>query len=97
MQSSTFGQLNIFHAIVAAGSIIGASRLLGIASPSISQALKLLEQHIGLPLFQRSTRKMTLTEAGQRLYDDTKYLVSSLDYALEGVKALKEQPPVRCG
>ena len=67
MNSSIYGYLTVFHAIVREGSIARAARKLEIAPPSVSQALKLLEQHIGLPLFNRTTRKIELTEAGQRL------------------------------
>lgn len=72
MNSSIYGYLTVFHAIVREGSIARAARKLEIAPrPSVSQALKLLEQHIGLPLFNRTTRKIELTEAGQRLYENT--------------------------
>ncbi|GAM72164.1 transcriptional regulator [Vibrio sp. JCM 19236] len=58
----------------------------------MSQALKLLESNIGLTLFNRSTRRMELTEAGHLLYDRTKEALSSLSSALESVNELSEVP-----
>ncbi|WP_409500553.1 LysR family transcriptional regulator [Mannheimia glucosida] len=92
MNSSIYGYLIVFHAIAEQGGIAAASRKLETAPPSVSKSLKLLEQHIGLPLFHRTTRKMELTEAGQRLLDSTKQLVQSLEYAVESVQDLGEVP-----
>lgn len=64
INGSIYGYLTVFHAIVTKGSIAAAARKLQIASPSVSHLLKLPEQHIGLPLFNRTTRKIELTEAG---------------------------------
>lgn len=92
MNGSIYGYLTVFHTIAEQGSIAAASRKLEIAPPSVSQSLKLLERHIGLPLFHRTTRKMELTEAGQRLLESTKPLIQSLEYAVESVQDLGEMP-----
>ncbi|ABR74893.1 LysR family transcriptional regulator [Actinobacillus succinogenes] len=92
MNSSIYGYLTVFHAIAEQGGIAAASRKLEIAPPSVSQSLKLLEKHIGLPLFNRTTRKMELTEAGLRLLENTEQLMRSLEYAVESVQDLGEIP-----
>ncbi|HBO38308.1 MAG TPA: LysR family transcriptional regulator [Pasteurellaceae bacterium] len=92
MNSSIYGYLTVFHAIVSEGSIAGAARKLEVASPSVSNSLKLLEQHIGLPLFNRTTRKIELTEAGQRLYQNTQSAIQSLALAVENVQDMGETP-----
>ncbi|MEC8428783.1 MAG: LysR family transcriptional regulator, partial [Pseudomonadota bacterium] len=56
MKGSTFNQLMMFHAIANEGSITRAAQKLEVASPSVSNALKGLEEHLGLPLFTRTTR-----------------------------------------
>ncbi|EAR60194.1 LysR family transcriptional regulator [Neptuniibacter caesariensis] len=91
MKGATFNQLTIFHAIVQEGSIRGAARKLEIAPPSVSQALKQLENHLGLPLFTRSTRSIELTEAGEQLHEETRSALSTLDFALESVQDLSEK------
>ncbi|WP_341536360.1 LysR family transcriptional regulator [Actinobacillus arthritidis] len=92
MNSSIYNALTIFHTIVAEGSISGAARRLQMTSPSVSQSLKLLEKHIGLPLLNRTTRRMELTEAGHRLIDSTQNALQSLSTAVETVQDLSEKP-----
>ncbi|MDG2942142.1 LysR family transcriptional regulator [Exercitatus varius] len=92
MQSSIYGYLTYFHEIVNEGSIAAAARKLEIAPPAVSNALKLLERHLGLPLFTRTTRKMELTEAGQRLFDSTRDIIQGLDSAMESVRDLALKP-----
>ncbi|MCG7586440.1 LysR family transcriptional regulator [Photobacterium sp. OFAV2-7] len=92
MKGTTYNQLVIFQTITKEGSIRGAARKLEIAPPSVSQSLKALETHIGLPLFHRTTRRIELTEAGQLLYERTTDAISSLNYALESVHDLSETP-----
>lgn len=92
MKGSTFNQLTIFQAIVREGSIRGAARKLEMTPPSVSHALKQLEQHLKLPLFTRSTRKIELTEAGVLLHAQISDAMSALDYALENVTDLSETP-----
>lgn len=92
MNGSTYNQLSIFLTIVNEGSIRAAARKLEVAPPSVSQALKQLEQQIGLPLLTRTTRQMELTEAGRTLYDQASPAVDNLKHALEAVHDLSEVP-----
>lgn len=92
MNGSTYNQVRIFHTIAQEGSISGAARVLEMASPSVSQALKALEKNIGLPLFTRTTRKIELTEAGQLLYQSTLKSVQELNVAFESVSDLGQTP-----
>ena len=85
MKGSTFHCLMIFHCIVQEGSIRGAARRLEMSAPTVSLALKQLEQTLGLALFRRTTRSMELTEAGQQLHDQTGHAMATLDGALERV------------
>ena len=55
-----------FLAVAEAGSFSAAARRLNIGQPSISKAVAQLEAYLGVRLFQRSTRSLTLTEAGRR-------------------------------
>ena len=61
----TLDQLQVFLAIVEAGSFAGAARRLGRATSVVSYTIANLEAQLGLELFDRdTTRKPTLTEAG---------------------------------
>ncbi|AIV07559.1 MULTISPECIES: LysR family transcriptional regulator [Vibrio] len=92
MNGTTYNQLMMFHTIAQEGSITAAARKLEIAPPSVSQALKMLEEQLGLPLFTRTTRRIELTEAGQRLYDRTLTTMSDLNLAVESVSDLSRVP-----
>ncbi len=92
MKGASYNQLVIFHSIANEGSIRGAARKLEMAAPSVSQSLKLLESKLGVPLFSRSTRQVSLTEAGKFLLENTADAIASLDYALEGVHDLSHAP-----
>ncbi len=71
MNNAIYNQIRIFQCIAREGSISAAARKLVITPPSVSNALKLLEQHIGHPLFVRTTRRIELTETGQQLLEQT--------------------------
>ncbi|MEF1184818.1 LysR substrate-binding domain-containing protein [Vibrio sinaloensis] len=92
MKGTTYNQLQVFQAIVQEGSIRGAARKLEMAAPSVSQSLKLLESNVGLTLFNRTTRKIELTDAGRLLHERTLAAMESLNYALESVQELTEEP-----
>lgn len=95
MKGATFNQITIFQCIAREGSIRGAARKLEMAPPSVSQALKLLEAEVGLPLFTRSTRRIELTEAGQLLQQRTSGAINTLDYAVESIRDMNARPSGR--
>jgi len=66
-QNDSFDGLLEFLAISRRLSIRKAALDLGKTPGSVSQSLQKLEQRLGVPLFQRTTRKMALTEAGKNL------------------------------
>ena len=61
-------QLEYFRAVVDAGTISGAARVLHMTQPPLSYQMKLLEEELHLPLIERSARGIALTEAGRVLY-----------------------------
>lgn len=60
--------MNTFSRVVESGSISGAADRLGVAKSAVSRRLKELEQHLGVELFHRTTRKMNLTDTGRTFY-----------------------------
>src|SRR5882762_2988272 len=58
----------LFVQVVRAGSFAAAARRLGMPANSASRHIQQLEQQLGLRLMQRSTRKLTLTDAGASFY-----------------------------
>src|ERR1700722_13965278 len=76
-----FHELNAFIAVVEAGGFSAAARRTGESQSAISKAIGALEKRLGVMLFNRSTRSVTLTDQGQRYYDRTKPLLDEMDEA----------------
>jgi DNA-binding transcriptional LysR family regulator len=76
-----FHELNAFIAVAEAGGFSAAARRGSEAQPAISKAVAALEKRLGVALFNRSTRSVTLTDQGQRFYDRAKPLLEEMDDA----------------
>ncbi|MDW6094172.1 LysR family transcriptional regulator [Vibrio rhizosphaerae] len=85
--SPKFASLPIFVAVVELGSFSAAASQLNITKSAVSKRLTQLEEILGVRLFHRTTRKIHLTEAGERLYF---YASQSLDYAKQGLDSVLE-------
>jgi DNA-binding transcriptional LysR family regulator len=68
MQNELTTHLDAFVASADEGSFSAAARRLGITPPAVSKSVARLEAGLGVRLFQRSTRSLSLTEEGERLY-----------------------------
>jgi len=66
-----FENMDTFVRVVEAGSISGAANLMGVAKSAVSRRLKELEEHLGVELFHRTTRRMNLTETGRTFYQQS--------------------------
>ena len=64
----TFSTIPVFTAVVELGSFSQASRKLGVTKSAVSKKISSLEAHLGVKLIQRTTRKLSLTEAGEQYY-----------------------------
>ena len=76
-----FYELSAFIAVVEAGGFTAAARTSGDSQSSISKAIGALEKRLGVMLFNRSTRHVTLTDQGRRYYDRTKPLIDEMQDA----------------
>lgn len=92
MNNALYNQIRIFQSIAREGTISAAARKLEITPPSVSNALKLLEEHIGHPLFVRTTRRIELTETGQQLLEQTAAAVEVLETSLESLRDQNQEP-----
>lgn len=79
-------QLNYFVAVAQEGTISGAARRLNLTQPPLSAQMKLLEQEIGCPLFERGARKIQLTEAGRMLYNRAVTMLEFADITRQELK-----------
>lgn len=71
--------LRIFARVAELGSFTGAAASLGLPKASISSQVATLEAELGTRLFQRTTRRVRLTDDGRALYERARDLVADLD------------------
>ncbi|RBP59272.1 regulatory helix-turn-helix LysR family protein [Brenneria salicis ATCC 15712 = DSM 30166] len=86
--------IEIFQAIVQAGTISGAARLLNVSQPNVSRVLSHAEQQLGFALFERHAQGMVVTSEGRRLIPKVQELFSQLhniSLLTEQIKTGKEQ------
>jgi len=80
----TLKQLQIFRAVVIAGSITKASRRVGLSQPSISQQLAKLEERLGTQLINRNrTGTVSLTPSGEYWFKFSDELLRKFDQAID--------------
>src|SRR5256886_14427044 len=73
--------LRLFVRVARAGSFSRAARELGLSQPSASRIVATLEKEIGAPLFTRSTRALSLTEAGAEYLARVEAALAALEEA----------------
>lgn len=83
-------QLRYFSAVVKEGQITSAAKKLNMEQPPLSRQMKLLEEELGTPLFDRTGRKLVPTEAGRRLYERSEELLFRLEETLLEIRELGE-------
>ena len=91
-RTDQFTGLAEFIAVGRHASFRAAGAELGVTPSAISQAIRALEARVGLPLFQRTTRKVALTDAGAALLAQLSPAASSITEALESLAASRKRP-----
>jgi DNA-binding transcriptional LysR family regulator len=84
--------LSTFLAIATHRSFRRAAVELGVTASSLSHALRAIEERVGLRLINRTTRSMSLTEAGERLYDRVKPAFLDITAAIEDLNLFRSAP-----
>lgn len=93
MQSSNLLEsMEIFVSVADSGSFSESARRLGLSQPSISRQVSKLEAHLGVRLLQRTTRRLSLTEAGQIYYDKARQIQRDVQQASESIGGFKDTP-----
>ncbi|HOV18437.1 MAG TPA: LysR substrate-binding domain-containing protein [Ottowia sp.] len=71
--------IQIFREVARLGSFSAAARAQGVSPPSVSKAVVQLEARFGVRLFNRTTRKVSLTDAGQLLFERSGPMMELID------------------
>ncbi len=85
----TFRQLRVFTEVAAQGSMARAAETLHLTPPAISMQIKEIEAQVGLPLFDRNGRAVTLSTAGEYFLVHAKRLLAALKDADHAMARLK--------
>lgn len=87
-----FDRLRYFFAVVEHGSITAAAQAINLAQPALSTHVKALEEDLGVRLFERSVRGVTLTLAGRKLYDRGASVLRQVEQLYEEIVQPGEEP-----
>jgi DNA-binding transcriptional LysR family regulator len=78
--------MEIFISVAEAGSFSAAAKRMNVGQPAISKSVAQLEERLGVRLILRSTRGLTMTDAGQRFYEHAKLAIREADEAEQVVR-----------
>lgn len=81
----TIRHLKVFIAVAETGTMSAAAEKLYLSQPSVSQAIRELESHYQVLLFERLSKKLFITEAGKRLYSYAKPVAAQFDLIEENM------------
>ena len=84
--------IRLFVRVAESGSFSAVAREANIGQPAVSKQVAALEQHLGAQLMHRTSRSLTLTEAGQAFYEAGVKLLSDLEAAESLVGAGQSRP-----
>src|SRR3954467_15340693 len=84
--------VTIFARVVELGSFTAAAAALGLPKSSVSRSVARLEEELGVRLLQRTTRKLSLTDAGRLYFEKARGAMASLDEAAATAADMGKEP-----
>lgn len=82
--------LTLFVHVADAGSFNKAAQLVGLSTPALSKRISKLEENLGVQLIYRTTRRLSLTEAGENLYIHAKNIEGQVNDAIASVSSVSQ-------
>ena len=92
MRRDEVGDLVAFLAVAKEQSFTRAAARLGTSQSSLSHTIRRLEEKLGLRLLARTTRSVSVTDAGERLMRSVGPAFAEIDHGLDALGALKAKP-----
>lgn len=74
-----FKSLRAFQLVVTEGSLAGAASVMNLSQPAVSRLIALLETETELKLFDRTRRRLRMTEAGETFYRETQHILDGVN------------------
>lgn len=92
MRGNEYADLRAFAMVVERSNFTRAAEQLQISPSSLSQIIKRLEERLGMRLLNRTTRSVSLTDAGRRLHARLVPAIAELEAAVAGISSLRDNP-----
>lgn len=92
MNRENYNDLYAFYLAACDKNFSRASEKLGISPPALSKTIRLLEKRLGLQLFHRTTRTVSLTQAGEQLFATAQHSFGNLNNELERLAHYRDNP-----
>jgi DNA-binding transcriptional LysR family regulator len=92
MRGREFAELRAFVAVVEQGNFARAAAELRISPSTLSQTIRELEERLGVRLLNRTTRSVSITEAGNRLLSRFKPAMEEMQAAVADARNLRDSP-----
>lgn len=92
MRKGDFSELAVFIAVAEEGSFTRAAAKLGLSQSALSYAVRMLEERLKIRLISRTTRSLSLTDAGERLLHSLRPAFDHIDSELAALTALHDKP-----
>ena len=89
--------LAVFALVAEERSFRAAADRLGVTRSAVSQTIRRLEETLGIALVQRTTRSVSLTEAGERLYTEVAPAIADMRAAIETTGICADARAGNCG
>ena len=84
--------LEVFAKVAAAGSLSAAGRAIGLSQTMVTKHIAALEARLGVKLFHRSTRRLSITEAGRNYLEASERILADIEAADAAVAADRVEP-----
>jgi DNA-binding transcriptional LysR family regulator len=92
MRKGDFSDLAVFIAVAEEGSFTRAAAKLGLSQSALSYAVRMLEERLKVRLLSRTTRSLSLTDAGEKLLNGLRPAFDHIDNELAALTALHDKP-----
>lgn len=92
MRGTNISDITAFTTTVEAGSFAGAARVLGLSRSAVAKAVGRLETRLGVRLFRRATRALSVTEEGRRFHEQCVVILDDLETAENNIAGHDARP-----
>src|SRR5215472_1637451 len=76
-------ELALFHLVAKHRSFTKAAEIAGLTQSAVTRQMQGMENCLGLPLFERTTRSVRMTEAGEFLFNESARLLGDVEHSLQ--------------